>query len=83
MKKLLFIASLAFATPAFAADYAPPSQELWAQMTTALQGVSMPLAAHQAVGNILTMVQQQAVTEQVAKTRGSNVSPSQTEGHKN
>jgi hypothetical protein len=62
MKKIA-LAVLLFAAPAAAADYAPPSQETWNQMVAALQGVSMPLAAHQQISSIIATVQQAAQAE--------------------
>ena len=70
MKRLALLAVL-ISTPAFAADYVPPSQELWVQMVAALQGVSMPLAAHQQIANILSSVEQQALAAQAAQARAA------------
>jgi hypothetical protein len=66
----ILLALLFLIVPAYAQEsrpYAPPEQELWQQMITALQGVSMPLQAHQQVQQILRAIEQQAMQQQMRK----------------
>jgi hypothetical protein len=66
MKKAILALALMTAYPAMAQapqSYNPPSEALWKDMVTALDGVAMPGAANRQVMSILQQVQQQAAME--------------------
>lgn len=69
MRSVIVALTLLASTVALAQDYAAPSAALWNQMVQAIQGVSMPLTAHQQVNQIMQGVQQQALQEAAARKK--------------
>jgi hypothetical protein len=66
MKKAIALFGVLVALPAAAQQpqpYAPPSEALWNQMVTALDGVAMQGPANRQVMSILQEVQRQAAME--------------------
>jgi hypothetical protein len=60
--RIILLSFLLIATPSLAQEqYVPPDKDLWTQMERAFEGVSMPLAAHQQIKQIMQTVEQEAI----------------------
>jgi hypothetical protein len=75
MAAMLLLAVFATRAMAQQAEWYPPDQELWTQMSQAFAGLSMSMSAHQQVQQIMQQVEQQAKAKAAAKKAGGSNPP--------